>query len=245
MDNTPQSQIETTRCILWNANSLHNKQLDLQRFLVDTSPAIVFINETNIKANQKQLSFRNYRTLTAPSTDKKRGLAILIHKTINYTRVEVNTSVMETLAVFIDDTTYICEYQKPGTNLKIEDLELIFRDDKVILAGDLNAKSPTWNCTSSNAAGKRLQRYIDNNDLDLHIPDEHTRFPWVTTHNPSTLDIVITKNTTISQIKTIFDLSSDHNSVLFELKAPIYGENHNNLGRLNTKKPIGKLLKPK
>lgn len=103
MTNAPQTAVKTKRCIIWNANSIGNKKLDLERFINEVKPAIVPLCKTNIKLEQKPLRFKNYRTISSPASKTRRRLALLIHISINFTSIEINTNSMETLAAKVDD----------------------------------------------------------------------------------------------------------------------------------------------
>ncbi|GJQ73713.1 hypothetical protein Trydic_g14047 [Trypoxylus dichotomus] len=86
----------------------------------------------------------------------------------------------------------------------------------VILAGDLNAKHPSWNSKVTNASGTCLRRFANDFHLLVDAAIEPTIFP----HNeqPDVLDIVVMKNVAqFHQLTVLNELSSDHNRVLLQL----------------------------
>ncbi|GJQ85884.1 hypothetical protein Trydic_g15340 [Trypoxylus dichotomus] len=86
----------------------------------------------------------------------------------------------------------------------------------VILAGDLNAKHPSWNSRRTNASGTSLRRFAD----DLHLLVDATAEPTIYPHNgqPDVLDIVVMKDVAqFHQLTVLNELSSDHNPVLLQL----------------------------
>ncbi|GJQ71512.1 hypothetical protein Trydic_g21898 [Trypoxylus dichotomus] len=95
-----------------------------------------------------------------------------------------------------------------------DDLSEIFdTGEALILAGDLNAKHPSWNSRLTNATGTCLRRFAD----DLHLLVDATAEPTIFPHNgqPDVLDIVVMKDVVqFHQLTVLNELSSDHNPVL-------------------------------
>jgi hypothetical protein len=92
-------------------------------------------------------------------------------------------------------------------------IELLSLKEKTILAGDFNAKHPVWNSRISNKTGTRLLYLQDNSDFQISAPQYPTHY------TPSgigdVLDIVLHKNTRISEINVLEILDSDHLPILF------------------------------
>ncbi|GJQ65647.1 hypothetical protein Trydic_g7737 [Trypoxylus dichotomus] len=86
----------------------------------------------------------------------------------------------------------------------------------VILAGDINAKHPSWNSRLTNASGAYLRRFAD----DFHLLVNATIESVIFSHNgqPDILDIVGMKDVAqFHQLTVLNELSSDHNPVLLQL----------------------------
>lgn len=92
---------------------------------------------------------------------------------------------------------------------------------KVIVAGDMNAKHPYWNCYQSNNNGRALKKYIDNKDYLLLYRDRPTFYPSNTKNRPSTIDLAIAKNIGNIKIDVLNELDSDHLPILIDLNAKI------------------------
>ncbi|GJQ80516.1 hypothetical protein Trydic_g12407 [Trypoxylus dichotomus] len=111
----------------------------------------------------------------------------------------------------------IAAYKAPNKLMLEADLSEIFSTRRAtILAGDLNAKHPTWNSKVTNASGKCLRRFADDFNLVVDATPEPTIYP----HNgqPDVLDIVVMRNVTqFHQLTVLNELSSDHNPVILQL----------------------------
>ncbi|GJQ76483.1 hypothetical protein Trydic_g2193 [Trypoxylus dichotomus] len=89
--------------------------------------------------------------------------------------------------------------------------------EAVILAGNLNAKHPSWNSRLTNASGTCVRRFADDFHLPVNAIAETTIFP----HNgqPDALDIVVMKDVAqFHQLTVLNELSSNHNPVLLQLE---------------------------
>jgi hypothetical protein len=68
-------------------------------------------------------------------------------------------------------------YKSPGRNWNDADItELLSFRHKCILAGDLNAKHPSWNSVVSNLSGEKLLQLFDRNDFKIAAPQYSTAY---------------------------------------------------------------------
>ncbi|MGP1928918.1 MAG: endonuclease/exonuclease/phosphatase family protein [Arsenophonus sp. NC-WZS1-MAG3] len=90
-----------------------------------------------------------------------------------------------------------------------------------LVAGDLNAKYPSWNSRVRNSYGRSLYRFVGNHPNILVIgPDSHTFFPTQRGFPSDVLDIAIAKNiSNIISVTAVADLSSDHDPLLITVRA--------------------------
>ncbi|XP_072376125.1 uncharacterized protein, partial [Diabrotica undecimpunctata] len=77
-----------------------------------------------------------------------------------------------------------------------------------------NAKHTAWGCMTDTAPGTTLLRYCEDRDRMLFAPDEPTRINPIRRHNNSTLDLFITKDVIMEDVRTYFECSSDHKPVI-------------------------------
>jgi hypothetical protein len=83
------------------------------------------------------------------------------------------------------------------------------------LAGDLNAKNPSWNNTVSNTSGEKLLQLFDASDFEISAPQCPTHYSPV--GNGDVLDIVVHKNIRLSNVIVSNILDSDHLPRIFHI----------------------------
>ncbi|GFU21334.1 putative RNA-directed DNA polymerase from transposon X-element [Nephila pilipes] len=108
-------------------------------------------------------------------------------------------------------------YKSPRNTMLHSDLQNLFSNRRNCLAiGDFNAKHTTWNPPGSNTPGKALYSYAIKHNLQINAPEKATR----QTHRPnnSIIDICVSKGLYSITSESIPALSSDHNSVIFEVE---------------------------
>lgn len=194
------------------------KRLELDKLLKIHSPDIVFLCETHTKLKHK-IQFNNYTSIRNDRTNsiKGGGTAILVKKNIKFEILDVQNLN----SLFNSTIIKIFSYQTPiiaasiycNKILNPSDITIISNlGDKVIIAGDYNAKSPNWYCNTYNRNGLILENYLDNNsNLTLNHPNTSTRISSNILQSDSIIDLMITKN--IQYIKppiTTDTFSSDH-----------------------------------
>jgi endonuclease/exonuclease/phosphatase family metal-dependent hydrolase len=86
---------------------------------------------------------------------------------------------------------------------------------KCILAGDLNAKHPSWNSAVSNPSGDKLLQLFDTNDFEMSAPQCPTHYSPV--RNGDVLDIMVHKNIRLSNVVVSDILYSDHLKIVFHI----------------------------
>jgi endonuclease/exonuclease/phosphatase family metal-dependent hydrolase len=82
--------------------------------------------------------------------------------------------------------------------INLRNAELLSLRHKCILAGDLNAKHPSWNSTVSNPSGEKLLQVFDASDFEISAPQCPTHYSPV--GNGDVLDIVVHKNIRLSNV---------------------------------------------
>jgi endonuclease/exonuclease/phosphatase family metal-dependent hydrolase len=92
--------------------------------------------------------------------------------------------------------------------------ELLSLRHKCILAGDLNAKHPSWNSTVSNPSGEKLLLF-DAGDFKISAPQCPTHYSTV--GNGDILDSVVNKNIRLSKVIVSDILDSDHLPIIFHI----------------------------
>ena len=97
--------------------------------------------------------------------EQNRGVAVLIHATLQYNRVPLHT-ILEAAAVTINLTKryIICSvYLSPNANIDMEELKSLIRQLSwpFLLLGDFNAKHPAWDFeNSADPRGRAVQSLL-------------------------------------------------------------------------------------
>jgi hypothetical protein len=83
------------------------------------------------------------------------------------------------------------------------------------LAGDLNAKHPSWNSAVSNPSGEKLLQFFDRNDCEISAPQCPTHYS--PGRSGDVLDIVVHKNIRLSNVIVSDILDSHHLTIIFHI----------------------------
>lgn len=215
----------TINIINWNANGIRNRTSELLTLMEATNSSVALVCETHLLPGH-QLCLANhtvYRT-DRPGAIAAGGTAVIVNNTVRHEpiplpalrRLEATGVCLHTakgpLRVF-------AAYSPPGWPIIEVDIEaLLDSKQPTIIAGDLNAKHPDWNCTTTNVTGRKLRAQGMREDFTIAGPTEPTRVPTHANHRPSVIDITLSKNLTQSlDMETIPALSSDHCPVLITI----------------------------
>lgn len=123
---------------------------------------------------------------------------MLVRNDVPYNRIPIRTPILrhtEAIAVqFADGTVLAAVYNSPQKKLTTGELSALFSlGHKVILAGDFNATHAHWNCNKNNVNGNTLLKFINDNNVMLHMTCRPTHIPHNGTAS-NTLDLIITNN---------------------------------------------------
>ena len=206
------------KVIVWNANGLQHKVLELCDFIRTENIDILNINETKLKPEIK-IKIPNFFVYRSDRTrNRGGGVAILIRRSIPHIRIDNILSMIDNIAIKLSDDTVIRGvYNSP--NHKITDNKLLELVDhnKIIIAGDLNARHTTWFNSRNNRNGNTVRDFADREGIAIIAPDTPTHFPS-NNSSPSIIDILLNKNYLEPIIPSSLPLlCSDHNPVYFEL----------------------------
>lgn len=149
---------------------------------------------------------------------------MFIRKSIHHYVVDVgDLEELEATAVEVETATagtirLIAAYCPPNRDLLAADLDMVLFSSRcaAILAGDLNAKHPSWHSRRQNPKGTFLREYADESELIVDGPLETTHVSTAGTSD--VLDIAILKDVSLAySLEVVDDLDSDHQPVLLSL----------------------------
>jgi exonuclease III len=130
------------------------------------------------------INYDGYNTITKARHESKNGaggVAIIIKEDINFVEVnDLDEFNIEAVAIkiFLNklEVIFVSYYNPPNATLSEEMFySLNQRYENIIICGDLNAKSKTLNCRTSNSNGKILENIMENSEdndkqQSKHVP---------------------------------------------------------------------------
>lgn len=149
--------------------------------------------------------------------------AILIKKNIIHNQENIQTTIDSTSISIKLGTDIICissVYKSSKSPLSISDLDLLTNQDaQFIVAGDFNAKHPSWNSRATNKAEKILHKHMESlNHYTILALDSSTHHSFNPHHSPEVLDIALINLQSHDYTITNYnELSSDHNPLVLSI----------------------------
>lgn len=211
----------------WNANSIWNKQTELELLLNEHNPDFISLNETKLseikaffvnKNSNYNFIFKSRNQIEANGG----GVAILIKKTFSYEEIIFDCDD-EILGIKVNiekfKLSFISYYCAPNKTLNINVLVKIINENKnYILCGDLNSKSISFGCHTNNNNGEQLFKLIAESNIMMLNNKEYTfHRPWQ--NYKEILDLILVSPSIFNR-KTHFEidytegLRSDHFPVI-------------------------------
>lgn len=221
----------------FNANGIQNQRDEIATFLRDHQVDILLVQETFLKPSHRNPSIANYRIVRNDRTRCHRGGTLIYYKKALYcipmdppTLSLIEASICRLGMTGHQPITLVSAYIPPSSvrddpqHLRNDLTALLGLSDSVIIAGDLNAKHPAWNSSTTSSRGKQLFDLCSTMIFDVIAPMSPTHFPHDPTHSVDVLDVALLKNINLrlDSIEAIQELSSDHRPVLLKL-APRIG----------------------
>lgn len=217
--------------LYWNANGISKHIHEFYNFLDTFHIHAACISETFLKSHIKLLSHPDFMIHRFDRADRpKGGVAIFIRRNIKHTVLpHIDTKLCEAISVEIllenGSKIHLTSVYMPG-GTKNTPISAYFGNDiqklttnttSYFVCGDLNARHRHWNCLRANQAGSILYKeYCDSNFL-INFPSTHTRVPFDTRTNPSTIDLVLTNGLHSMSEPECHTTSSDHNAITFTI----------------------------
>jgi hypothetical protein len=205
--------------IAFNANGISKQRYELSKQLQDLHIDVPLFSETHLKSHER-FYIPNYHFYRIdPHPERKGGTAVAVMKGIPHKHVGLPplVSVEATgICIPIGNTEILLAavYKSPGcTWIDADIAELLSLGHKCILAGDLNAKHPSWNSTISIPSGEKLLQFFHASDFEISAPQYPTHYSPV----GNVLDIVVHKTIRLSNVIVSGILDSDHLPTIFHI----------------------------
>ena len=212
---------------LWNALQnliMYSKQFNIDIALVSEPPIThgKITESKHFNVIQYERSNNEYRNKTAILIFNSYLITINTgtYATPNIVRVIIKTS-QETI-------TLISTYIEPTSNLDQflnEITDQFNTDDKVIIAGDLNARSKIWGDVVTNNKGKHLEDFVETHDLIIVNKGQSPTFETIRNGKRIFSTVDVTFCTTIMadlihawEVNDKIHISSNHNAITYILR---------------------------
>lgn len=221
----------------FNANGLKSQRDEIATFLRDHRIDVMLIQESFLKPHVRDPKIANYRLVRNDRSRCHKGGTLIYYKGSLHC-IPMDPPPLKHLEVSVcrlgmtghSAVTLVSAYLPPSPNTASEahainnairdDLNSIFGlSDSVILAGDLNAKHPAWNSSTTNPRGKVVFDLCSTLSFDVIAPMHPTHYPFDPTQRPDVLDIALLRNVNLRlhSLEVIDELDSDHRPVILGL----------------------------
>jgi exonuclease III len=139
------------KVIAFNVNDILRQRYELGKQLQDLHIDVALFSETHLKPQERFSIQNNYFYRNDRQPGRKGGSAVAVRKGIPHSHVDLPPLVsVEATGVCVpignNEILLLAVYKSPGHTWSNADIaELLNLRHKCILAGDLNAKHPSWN----------------------------------------------------------------------------------------------------
>ena len=199
-----------TLCLQWNLNGYYKRLAELQQLITRYNPIVIALQETHLHKQSStpsnQYSIFRYDHFNPQHANG--GTAVMVQKNYRAEKIK-STSVLQNVAVqvhipVLNSTITFCSiYIPPNQTIKSQDLtDLTLTLPKpLILCGDFNAHSFTWDSRRTNSRGNAVDHFL-NHSLDLLLLNaRHTPTHINSTYGSlSTIDLSICSSALYSKL---------------------------------------------
>lgn len=209
-----------------NCNSINSKIAELKNMISQCMPDFLCLTETWLDNDKYAPRFHNYHSEWQHRTERGGGLGIIIHKDIQYRKLDINSFPngnleVQAITIYSNDRNEInlLNLYNPVKDVTTAEIEhyLLQLGNKFIITGDFNAHSPILKTNdTTNTTGKSLEDILLNQDnICLINPIDFYTYLDKRTGTQSCLDLCLTSAdiSTCTNISQYIDVGSDHRSI--------------------------------
>ena len=211
-----------------NVNGLRARKTECELYLFETKPHIVLLNETKL-CGKPVPRFAGYQMAAVRdrTTDKIHGggVAILVSKSVTFSDISPDVDYIVAIEVSTEKYKFaIVSYYCPPDNKDLNSgvlEQFLLQYERVIIAGDLNAKHQYFGSQCTDARGEQLFDFVERNNMIVaNDPDQMTRHDVSTGHTDLIDYVIVTKPVASRYVECFFGecVGSDHLPVHFKVK---------------------------
>lgn len=176
----------------WNCQSIRARLPELLHLISKFCPSVIAVSETWLKPGS-QFRVSGYSCLRDDRTDGRAGCALLVRRTLPFSRISLPSLPLDINAVGVKclDISFISVYiPRPNSSL-IADLYLLFSSipPPIVLLGDFNAHHTLWGHHSCDAFGLSLLEGFDDSNLCILNDGSPTRRVYPSQNPKSAVDL--------------------------------------------------------
>ena len=134
----------------WNCKGLRARSEQLKVLIRDFNPGIICLQETMLgnSSYNPGMNFNIFNSPPPPGDRAHGGAAVIVSKSLQHTRVPLNTNLQAVaLSIILDRTITVCSvYLPPDLDFNIIDVQILINQlpAPFLLLGDFNAHIPLW-----------------------------------------------------------------------------------------------------
>ncbi|CAF0993425.1 unnamed protein product, partial [Adineta ricciae] len=154
--------------LTYNVEGWGSRDLETIEMIANTDSSICVLTEVGEQWNK--VSIPHFKTFYQKGTNLKGGVIIAVGKHLKATRVDIgieNTAIVD-IEGLSERIRIIGIYWPQCQNRNLNDLKP-FIDEKTIITGDFNAGVESWDSPKTDARGRQLEKWIEENNL-IYIP---------------------------------------------------------------------------
>ena len=178
----------------WNVQGIRARYQELSSILRNKKVSVACLQETLLGDADWQPTHL-YKMEKSPhfGGEHNRGVAIMVHTTLQYSRVRLYTT-LEAVAITINSSKQytICSvYLSPSVNIRREEIRNLIRQlpRPALLLGDFNAKHPLWDpVNNDDARGRDMAGLLTDEAMGLLGHGDPTHY-HIQTNKFSTIDL--------------------------------------------------------
>ena len=178
----------------WNIQGLRSKQEELRKILQDKDILVACLQETLLGDTHWQpIKLYNIEKGLHLAGDNYRGTALLLHKSLQYSRVPLRTTLEATaVTIYSGSKITVCSiYLSPNSPVRKEDFSRLINQlpRPFLLLGDLNGKHPLWDSNHlADQRGKMIEKTLMEESIAILNNAEPTHY-HIQNNTFSTIDL--------------------------------------------------------
>jgi hypothetical protein len=200
--------------MMLNVSSLKLYLNELMELLNELHFSILVLNGTRDDENARRVLSKhlsNYHIFFQKGTNAFGGVLIATHKSITVQRVKCFQSDLNLIVLDIGSGQDLFQlatcYSPPKENLPLSRFDdILARNSKTIILGDLNAKHKTWSQSMENQKGTNLHAWLLEKDVRVI-----NKFIPTSTRSNAVIDLIlVTSNMPSGSFAVLPPIGSDH-----------------------------------